>query len=112
MVELAQALEVLPNSLHKAIRSDRLHPSQKESSRCQRDRPGGQHQERTKGKRSAASMGYATTRTDERVAAAMGLLASAPARFQSACDVPQGGVLLALPALLSVGAAAPYLGAV
>ena len=48
-------------------------------------------------------MGYATTRTDERVAAAMGLLASAPPRFQAACDVPQGGVLLALPALLAVG---------
>jgi hypothetical protein len=30
----------------------------------------------------------------------MGLLAWAPARFQSACDVPQGGVLLAL---LAVG---------
>ena len=48
-------------------------------------------------------MGYATTRTDERVAAAMGLLASAPPRFQAACDVPQGGVLLGLPALLAVG---------
>jgi hypothetical protein len=45
-------------------------------------------------------MGYATTRTDERVAVAMGLLAWAPARFQSACDVPQSGVLLAL---LAVG---------
>jgi len=48
-------------------------------------------------------MGYATTRTSERVAAAMGLLASAPPQFQAACDVPQGGVLLALPALLAVG---------
>jgi hypothetical protein len=48
-------------------------------------------------------MGYATTRTDERVAAAMGLLTEAPARFQAACDVPKGGVLLAVPALLAVG---------
>ena len=48
-------------------------------------------------------MGYAATRTSERVAAAMGLLASAPVRFQAACDVPKGGVLLALPALLAVG---------
>lgn len=48
-------------------------------------------------------MGYARTRTSERVAAAMGLLASAPVRFQAACDVPKGGVLLALPALLAVG---------
>jgi hypothetical protein len=52
---------------------------------------------------SVAAMGYATTRTSERVAAAMGLLASAPVRFQAACDVPKGGVLLALPALLAVG---------
>ena len=48
-------------------------------------------------------MGYATTRTAERVAAAMGLMASAPVRFQAAGDVPKGGVLLAVPALLAVG---------
>lgn len=48
-------------------------------------------------------MGYATTRSLERVAAAMGLLASAPIEFQIAYDVPQGGVLLALPALLAEG---------
>jgi hypothetical protein len=52
---------------------------------------------------SVAAMGYATTRTSERVAAAMGLLASAPVQFQAACDVPKGGVLLALPALVAVG---------
>jgi hypothetical protein len=39
----------------------------------------------------------------ERVAAAMGQLAAAPIEFQTACDVPQGGVLLALPALLAQG---------
>jgi len=48
-------------------------------------------------------MGYGTTRSLERVAAAMGMLASAPIEFQTACDVPQGGVLLALPALLAQG---------
>jgi len=48
-------------------------------------------------------MGYATTRSLERVAAAMGQLAAAPIAFQAACDVPQGGVLLALPALLAQG---------
>jgi hypothetical protein len=37
------------------------------------------------------------------VAAAMGLLTEAPPRFQAACDVPKGGVLLAVPALLAVG---------
>ena len=50
-------------------------------------------------------MGYATTRSGERVAAAVGGLASAsaPIRFEAACDVPKGGVLLALPALLAAG---------
>jgi hypothetical protein len=48
-------------------------------------------------------MGYATTRSAERVAAAMGVLASAPVQFEAACDVPKGGVLLALPALLATG---------
>ena len=37
------------------------------------------------------------------MAAARGGLASAPIQFETACDVPKGGVLLALPALLAVG---------
>ena len=48
-------------------------------------------------------MGYATTRSLERVAAAMGALNEAPIQFESALDIPQGGVLLALPALLVMG---------
>jgi hypothetical protein len=48
-------------------------------------------------------MGYGATRSLERVAAAMGMLASAPIEFQTACDVPQGGVLMALPALQAQG---------
>lgn len=48
-------------------------------------------------------MGYATTRSLERVAAAMGDLESAPIEFEAAADIPEGGVLLALPALLAAG---------
>ena len=48
-------------------------------------------------------MGYATTRAAERVAASIGALASAPIQFAAASDVPKGGVLLALPALLAAG---------
>ncbi len=48
-------------------------------------------------------MGNATTRTAERVAAAVGALSSAPIQFEAAHDVPKGGVLLALPALLAAG---------
>jgi hypothetical protein len=48
-------------------------------------------------------MGYGATRTLERVLAACGLLISAGLQFVPADDVPQGGVLCALPALLSQG---------
>ena len=48
-------------------------------------------------------MGYASTRPDERVAAAMGSLPSAPIQFETASDVPKGGVPLALPALPATG---------
>jgi len=48
-------------------------------------------------------MGNGATRSLERVAAAMGELESAPLEFHPACDVAQGGVLLALPALLAAG---------
>ena len=44
-------------------------------------------------------MGNAATRSLERVAAAMGELTAAPIQFQAGCDVAQGGVLMALPAL-------------
>jgi hypothetical protein len=48
-------------------------------------------------------MGYAATRTEERVAASLGLLESAPIEFSVAQDVASGGVLLAVPALLAMG---------
>ncbi len=52
---------------------------------------------------SAAPMGYGATRTVERVAAALGQMGTAPIEFSSARDIPQGGVLLAVPALLAMG---------
>ena len=48
-------------------------------------------------------MGYGTSRTLERVMAACGLLTSVDLKFVPADDVPQGGVLCALPALLTEG---------
>jgi len=48
-------------------------------------------------------MGNGATRSLERVPAAMGELGSAPIEFEATCDVAQGGVLLALPALLAAG---------
>ena len=48
-------------------------------------------------------MGYATTRSFERVLASCGMLAGALLEFVAADDVPQAGVLCALPALLAEG---------
>ena len=55
-------------------------------------------------------MGNGATRSLERVAAAMGELESAPIEFCPACEVAQGGVLLALPALLAAGLLSLLLG--
>lgn len=45
----------------------------------------------------------ATTRLDERVLASLGKLQAAPIRFEAVSDVPTGGVLCAVPALLALG---------
>ena len=52
---------------------------------------------------SQAAMGYGTTRGLERVLASCGLLLAASLKFVPAADVPQAGVLCALPALLTEG---------
>jgi hypothetical protein len=51
----------------------------------------------------AAPMGRGATATLERLAASLGQLVEAAPRFASALDIPKGGVLLALPALLVSG---------
>jgi hypothetical protein len=52
---------------------------------------------------SQAPLGYGTTRVLDRVLAACGLLAGAGLEFTADDDVPQAGVLCALPALLAEG---------
>src|SRR5450756_1697775 len=97
--EVAAELNVLTNTLHKAIRAGRLRGPQKKA--------GAATEVTNKSERSQtdsqAPMGNGATRSLERVAAAMGELESAPIEFQATCDVAQGGVLLALPALLAAG---------
>ena len=48
-------------------------------------------------------MGRGATATMERLAASLGMLDEVTPRFVAALDVPKGGVLLALPALLASG---------
>jgi hypothetical protein len=97
---VAKELSVLADTLRKAIGAGHLHAVKKslkpetgittnKSERSETD--------------SSAPMGYGATRSMERVAAAMGALEVAPIIFEAAQDIPHGGVLLALPALLAVG---------
>ena len=51
----------------------------------------------------AAPMGRGATATLERLAASLGQLGAMDPRFEDALDIPKGGVLLALPALLLSG---------
>lgn len=48
-------------------------------------------------------MGIATSRVEQRVLASLGQLTEATLKFERCDDVPQGGVICALPALLAVG---------
>ncbi|HEY6375100.1 MAG TPA: hypothetical protein VIX90_06195 [Edaphobacter sp.] len=52
---------------------------------------------------SAAAMGMGASNVEARVAASLGELVAVAPLFQSALDVPYGGVLMALPALMAVG---------
>ena len=52
---------------------------------------------------SAAPMGMGASNVEARVAASLGALVAVAPVFQAALDVPCGGVLMALPALLAVG---------
>lgn len=53
--------------------------------------------------KAADQIGYACTRSSERILAAFGLLNTAEARFERCDDVSKGGVLAALPALTANG---------
>ena len=91
--QVAETLDLKPDTLYRAIRSGRLvEPEQKGVTQSDRSVADGQ-----------ASMGMGCTRVVERVLASMGKLPEAPSRFQPEVDVGHGGVLWALPALLSNG---------
>jgi hypothetical protein len=97
---VGRELGVLPNTLHKAIRQGRLNPARQQAGMV--IAPATSKSERSEAD-SAAVMGYATQRSEERLAASIGALACGEVRFEAAQDVPQGGVLLALPSLLANG---------
>ena len=95
--EVSGELNLKSDTLYRAIRSGRLiEPSKIDKELAL-----------TKSVRSIedsqADMGMGCSRVMERVAASVGLLEAAPTRFEKCYDVPNGGVLCALPALLING---------
>jgi transposase-like protein len=96
---VAEELGIKSDTLAKAVRAGRLHVAVvKESCTLVSS---------TKSERSArdseAPMGVAASNVPARVAASVGGLNAVAPQFQAAVDVPRGGVLFALPALLAVG---------
>ena len=102
--QVADELDIKSDTLRKAILAGRLkkpgEPSEAmaESSHL----PASTKSERSV-EDSLAPMGMGTTNTLERVAAAFGEIDGVDIRFRSAVDVPNGGVLFAVPALLACG---------
>jgi len=96
---IAQEHHLKKDTLKKAIKAGRLHQSKKKSENLL--------EVSTKSERTAvdadAPMGMGATNIMERVSASIHQGKSAIISFRPAMDVPNGGVLLALPALLATG---------
>ncbi len=93
---VADELEIPYGTLVKAIRDGRLNEPDGEVLSSKSDRSVIDAQ-------AAEGMGTACTRSGERLLTALGLLQGAEIRFEPCRDVPYGGVLCALAALLSNG---------
>ncbi len=94
---ITEKLGIKYDTLRKAINDGRLQENNKDQSATNKST-------RTKTDAIAADgMGTACTRVDERTFAAFGVSNGATVNFEPCLDVPMGGVLCALPALLSNG---------
>ncbi|MCP4339201.1 MAG: hypothetical protein GY799_10015 [Desulfobulbaceae bacterium] len=95
--EVAEELGVKYDTFRKAINDGRLKTKEPSESTTNKST-------RTVVDAAAANgMGTACTRVEERAYAAFGVCEGAPVRFEPCLDVPNGGVLCALPALLVNG---------
>jgi transposase len=98
--DIIKEIGVKYDTLRKAIKDRRLRESQK----IEEDRVVTNKSTRSEADRSVEDlMGTACTRIGERVCAAFGRCNGADVRFEASLDVPNGGVLCALPALLLNG---------
>lgn len=96
--ETADELDVRYDTLRKAIKDKRL----REPARAREVAVAKSSRDRVDAA-AAEGMGTACIRVEERVLASFGVFDGAPARFEKCLDVPRGGALCALPALLTNG---------
>ncbi|WP_221902035.1 putative transposase [Bathymodiolus platifrons methanotrophic gill symbiont] len=93
--DVADQLGIKRDTFSKAIRTGRLHNIKKRILSTKSERSG---------QDNAAPMGMGTRNVDARLAASIGQLEEPVVPdFQALQDVPKGGVLFALPALLVTG---------
>ena len=95
--DISAELDLKQNTLEKAVREGRLHVFKKDT----------ETQISSKSKRTeldaVTPMGVATHNVIGRLAASIGGYGTTAPHFEAALDVPHGGVLCALPALLAMG---------
>jgi prepilin-type processing-associated H-X9-DG protein len=96
---VAEQLGVKRDTLAKAIRAGRL---RKPAKKKDLDTPLSTKSQRS-GEDAEAPMGVGASNVLDRMAASVGDLTAVEPVFQPVSDVPNGGVLLALPALLAIG---------
>jgi hypothetical protein len=95
--EVSNKIGVKYDTIRKAINDGRLKesaPNRATTTKSSRS---------TVDAKAADGLGTACTRTEERMSAAFGIGNGAVTRFEPCLDVPKGGVLCALPALLANG---------
>lgn len=104
LADVADRLGLKRNTVAKALRDGRLRiPAGVLLPKATVASPASSSKSHRSAEDSHAPMGMGAKDTLGRVAASLGLLEEAPANFQPALDVPNGGVLLALPALQALG---------
>ena len=102
--EAARRAGLNESTLRKALTRQAIPELTKDADEGERREAGTSKSERSRTDGEAANgLGVACTRADERVAAAMGLVESATARFEVGHDVQMAGLLAGLPALCANG---------
>ncbi len=96
--EISRELDIKYDTLRKAIKDGRLKETRKHSSTATT-----KSSRNVEDAKASEGMGTACTRVEDRIEAVLGFGDGAVTRFEPCLDVPKGGVLCALPALLKNG---------